>query len=99
MRFHAPYMEWAKKRPSATYDLAGSNVLACTIDDLAGARDALTLSGNSDNGYTPLVAAIADRYGVQPEQIATANEYAMSVSGRVGIDNRRSPRSHRVYPE
>ena len=57
MRFHAPYMEWAKKRPSATYDLAGSNVLACTIDDLAGARDALTLSGNSDNGYTPLAYA------------------------------------------
>ena len=55
MRFHAPYMEWAKKRPAATYDLAGSNVLACTLDDLAGARDALTLSGNSDNGYTPLV--------------------------------------------
>ena len=71
MRFHAPYMEWAKKRPAATYDLAGSNVVACTIDDLAGARDALTLSGNSDNGYTPLVAAIADRYGVQPEQVAT----------------------------
>jgi aspartate/methionine/tyrosine aminotransferase len=73
MRFHAPYMEWAKKRPAATYDLAGSNVLACTIDDLAGARDALTLSGNSDNGYTPLVAAIAERYGVSPEQVATAN--------------------------
>ena len=73
MRFHAPYMEWAKKRPSAVYDLAGSNVLACTIDDLAGARDALTLSGNSDNGYTPLVAAIAERYGVDPEQVATAN--------------------------
>ena len=32
-----------------------------------------TLSGNSDNGYTPLVAAIAERYGVQPEQVATAN--------------------------
>ncbi len=44
-RFHAPYMEWAKTRPAARFDLAGSNVLACTLDDLEGARDALSLSG------------------------------------------------------
>jgi aspartate/methionine/tyrosine aminotransferase len=73
MRFHAPYMEWAKKRPAATFDLAGSNVLSCSIDDLEGARDALALSGSNDNGYPPLVEAIARRYGVRPEQVATAN--------------------------
>ncbi len=73
MRFHAPYMEWAKKRPSARFDLAGSNVSSCSIDDLAGARDALDLSGSNDIGYQPLVEAIARRYGVRPEQVATAN--------------------------
>ena len=73
MRFHAPYLEWAKKRPSPRFDLAGSNVLGCSIDDLAGARDALALSGGNDNGYEPLVDAIARRYGVRPEQVATAN--------------------------
>ena len=73
MRFHAPYIEWAKKRPAATLDLAGSNVLACSIDDLEGARDALALSGSSDNGYLPLVEAIARRYSVRAEQVATAN--------------------------
>jgi aspartate/methionine/tyrosine aminotransferase len=73
MRFHAPYMEWAKKRPSPAFDLAGSNVLTCSIDDLEGARDALALSGSNDNGYGPLVEAIANRYGVRPEQVATAN--------------------------
>ena len=67
MRFHAPYMEWAKKRPAATFDLAGSNVLSCSIDDLEGARDALALSGSNDNGYVPLVEAIARRYGVRAE--------------------------------
>ena len=39
----------------------------------AGARDALDLSGNNDIGYQPLVEAIARRYGVRPEQVATAN--------------------------
>jgi len=73
MRFHAPYMEWAKKRPSPRFDLAGSNVSACSIDDLDGARDALALSGHNDNGYEPLVAAIASRYKVTPGQVATAN--------------------------
>jgi aspartate/methionine/tyrosine aminotransferase len=73
MRFYAPYMEWAKKRPAAAFDLAGSNVLSCSIDDLEGARDALALSGSNDNGYEPLVEAIARRYGVRTEQVATAN--------------------------
>ncbi len=73
MRFHAPYMEWAKRRPAAAFDLAGSNVLSCSIDDLEGARDALALSGSNDNGYEPLVEAIARRYSVRAEQVATAN--------------------------
>jgi aspartate/methionine/tyrosine aminotransferase len=73
MRFQAPYMEWAKKRPSARFDLAGSNVSSCTIEDLEGASDALLLSGANDNGYEPLVSAIARRYGVTADRVATAN--------------------------
>jgi hypothetical protein len=68
----APYMLWAKARPHARYDLAGSNVLACSLDDLPGAREALDLSGRNDEGYAPLVEAIAAQYGVTPEQVATA---------------------------
>jgi aspartate/methionine/tyrosine aminotransferase len=73
MRFHAPYMEWAKKRQTPTYDLAGSNVLACTIDDLEGARDALLLSGPNENGYPPLLGAIAAHYGLRREHVTTAS--------------------------
>jgi len=65
-------MQWAKGRPAARYDLAISNVLGCTIDDLPGAAEALSLSGRNDNGYPPLLEAIAARYGVQPSQVATA---------------------------
>ena len=44
LRFHAPYLEWAKARPSPRFDLAISNMLGCSIDDLHGAREALALS-------------------------------------------------------
>ena len=73
MRFHAPYMEWAKKRPTPRFDLAGSNVMACTIDDLDGAKDALSLAGHNDSGYAPLIEAIAARYGVGSERVATGS--------------------------
>jgi len=34
LRYHAPYMEWAKTRAAAAFDLAGSNIMACALDDL-----------------------------------------------------------------
>ena len=72
IRYHAPYMEWAKTRPSAEFDLAGSNILACSLDDLPGAREAVSLAGANDNGYRPLVEAIGQRYGVNPDLVTTA---------------------------
>jgi aspartate/methionine/tyrosine aminotransferase len=68
----AAYMHWAKSRPAARFDLAGSNVLACAIEDLEGARDAIDLSGRNDNGYEPLLNAIAARYEVRTDQVSTA---------------------------
>jgi aspartate/methionine/tyrosine aminotransferase len=65
-------MEWAKTRPSAEYDLAGSNILACTIDDLPGAREAVSLTGDNDNGYRPLIDAIGERYGVTADRVTTS---------------------------
>jgi aspartate/methionine/tyrosine aminotransferase len=69
----APYMEWAKARPAPAFDLAASAVAACTLDDLPGALDAVELTGPNENGYPPLVDAIAARYGVSPDRVATAN--------------------------
>lgn len=66
-------MEWAKTRPVPGFDLAGSNILACTIDDLPAAADALALNGANENGYVPLLEAIGARYGVDPERVTTAN--------------------------
>ena len=69
----APYLLWAKTRHPAPIDLAGSNLLHCSIDDLPGAREALDLRAPNDNGYAPLVEAIARHYGVAPDRVATAN--------------------------
>lgn len=68
----APYMTWAKTHPSAKYDLAGSNLLHCSLDDLRGGRESLELFAKNDDGYPPLVEAIAQRYGVSTERVATA---------------------------
>jgi hypothetical protein len=72
LRFHAPYMEWAKTRPSPRFDLAGSNVLSCSLEDLPGAREAIAFDGRNDNGYAPLIESIAARYGVAAAQVTTA---------------------------
>jgi aspartate/methionine/tyrosine aminotransferase len=73
LRYYAPYMEWAKTRPVPEFDLAGSNILACSVDDLPGARDAVALDGANDTGYRPLMDAIAACHGVDADRITTAS--------------------------
>ena len=66
-------MAWAKQRRPAKFDLAASNMLGCSIDDLEGAREALSLEGTNENGYPPLLQAIAAHYGVSPARVMTGN--------------------------
>jgi aspartate/methionine/tyrosine aminotransferase len=68
----ADYLLWAKRRPHPANDLGRSDVVACALADLPGAREALELSGRNDEGWEPLVSRIAARYGVHPDQVATA---------------------------
>lgn len=72
VRITAPYLEWAKTRPAARFDLAGSNILACSLGDLPGAAAALGLEGKNDEGYLPLIEAIAQHYGVDTDRVTTA---------------------------
>jgi len=65
-------MEWAKNRPSAKYDLAGSNILACRIDELPGVTEAIAFEGQNENGYGPLLESIARHYGVSTDEVTTA---------------------------
>jgi aspartate/methionine/tyrosine aminotransferase len=68
----APYMEWSKTRPRPAIDLAGSNLLACSLDDLPGAREAVDIAGESPDGYAPLLEAIGRHSGVEPGRVASA---------------------------
>ncbi len=68
----ADYLLWAKRRPHPATDLARSDVDGPALDDLPGWRAALEVSGNNDEGWPPLVAAIAARYGVAADHVATA---------------------------
>jgi aspartate/methionine/tyrosine aminotransferase len=64
-------MMWAKTRAPARYDLAMSNLLGCTFDDLPGALDTVSLNGLNPDGYPPLIEAIAQKYGVSSDMVAT----------------------------
>ncbi len=66
------YLRWAKIRQRGAIDLASSGVKACTLADLAPSGDALAINGPNDEGYAPLVEAIAARYGLRTGQIVTA---------------------------
>jgi aspartate/methionine/tyrosine aminotransferase len=68
----APYMLWAKTREAAEIDLAGSNLLSCTLEDLPGAAGALQLTAPNDNGYAPLEESIAAHCGVATDRVVTA---------------------------
>lgn len=68
----SPYVAWMKRAPQVTYDLMGSNLLHCRVEDLPGARERLQLDGFNEEGYPPLVEAIAARYGVTPHQVSVA---------------------------
>ena len=68
----APYMAWAKHHPPCEFDLCGSNLLHCTVDDVPGIADSVELSARNDEGYPPLVEAIARRFDVGTERVATA---------------------------
>lgn len=73
MTVHAPYMRWSKDHAPARFDLSGSNLLPCSVDDLPGGREAIELTGLNADGYPPLLEAIAERYGTTPDRIATAS--------------------------
>ena len=85
-------MDWAKHRAPATYDLAASNLLGCTVDDLEGARDHFSLAGSNPDGFPPLVDAIAAHYDVAPSRVTIgsgcsgANVLAIAASIQPGDD-------------
>jgi len=69
----APYMEWAKRHPQPRFDLCGSNLVPCGVEDLPGARQALEIYGDNDHGYAPLIDDIASFHGTTTDRVALAS--------------------------
>jgi aspartate/methionine/tyrosine aminotransferase len=61
-----------KRAPQVTYDLMGSNLLHCGVEDIPGARERLALDGFHEEGYEPLLEAIAHRYQRTPQEVSVA---------------------------
>lgn len=67
------YMHWAKFQRPVTYSLSGSDMPHFRLDRLPLTIADLDLDGASHPRHPPLRAAIADWYGVTPEQVVMAD--------------------------
>ena len=67
-----PYVAWMKHAPEMAYNLMGSNLLHCQVDDLPGAREELALDAFHEEGYEPLLEDIGNRYGVGTDTVSVA---------------------------
>lgn len=74
----SPYMEFAKLRSAAKYNLATSGMPACPLADLGVSIGELEINGPDVYGYEPLKQAIAERYRVPVESVVTAQGTAMA---------------------
>lgn len=66
------YMEWAKLCSSAKFNLATSGMASLPLAELEVRTEQLEINGPSIYGYEPLLKAIAARYGVPQECVASA---------------------------
>ncbi len=87
MNTESTYMQWAKKRPTVTYDLALSGILNLPFPELEATIDDIDLNGDNSYGYGPLVDALAKHCGVSSENVVTmsggtsmANHLAMAAT-------------------
>ncbi|HEU4390579.1 MAG TPA: aminotransferase class I/II-fold pyridoxal phosphate-dependent enzyme [Blastocatellia bacterium] len=76
--YRSGYMEWAKTRSHARYNLATSGVAHYPLSELPVSLDDLELSGPSFYGYEPLQQAIARKCGVTTDCVVAANGTSMA---------------------
>lgn len=70
------YMQWAKKRSGARYNLATSGLRSATLAGFAIDVDPVTRAG--DYGYPPLTRALAAHQSVEPENVVSAAGTSLS---------------------
>jgi aspartate/methionine/tyrosine aminotransferase len=87
MKTQSTYMQWAKRRPKVTYDLALSGILNLPFPELEASIDDIDLNGDNSYGYGLLVNALAEHCKVPREKVVTisggtsmANHLAMAAA-------------------
>ncbi len=66
------FMEWAKLRSGAQFNLARSDVRSFPLSKLAARMEDLEITGPSGYGYEPLQRRLAAKCGVQEENVVAA---------------------------
>ncbi len=74
----SPYMQFAKLRSAAIYNLASSGILPCSISELPVKLEDLDINGPTLYGYEPLKQRIARLNGVAPEYVVCAAGTSMA---------------------
>lgn len=74
----SPYMEFAKLRSAAKYNLATSGVMSFPLSGLPVRLEDLEINGPTLYGYAPLRERLAKRNGVAPEWVVTAAGTSMA---------------------
>jgi aspartate/methionine/tyrosine aminotransferase len=74
---YSAYMEWAKTRSSARFNLASSGLAAYPLAELGAGPDVLELD-DSFYGYPPLLERLARKAGVDPDRIVHATGTSMA---------------------
>lgn len=79
-RTHArsPYMEFAKLRSAAEYNLATSGVMSYPLSELPATLNELEINGPTLYGFAPLRERLARRSGVAPDCVVTAAGTSMA---------------------
>ena len=72
------YMEWAKTRSQARFNLASSGLMNYPLSALPASIEDLALSGQSFYGYEPLQKALAIKCDVRPECVVAATGTSMA---------------------
>ncbi len=77
-RMSSEYMEWAKLRSQARFNLASSGLINYRLSRLPIKLEDLELSGPSYYGYEPLRTALAAKCGISPECVVAATGTSMA---------------------
>jgi aspartate/methionine/tyrosine aminotransferase len=75
---HSDYMHWAKTASKAPFNLATSGVGPFPLRELPFDFETLEINGAASYGYPPLKQAIAQKYGVDPDSVVTAEGTSMA---------------------